>query len=154
MDVLIVGSGASAVHAAGPLVERGLTVQVLDFGHRDTVYAPRIPDTSFTELRRTDPEQYVYFLGREFEGIGFSNVGPGAQLTPPRQFVTAGTEERTPVSSSNFHPLESLAFGGLGGLVAPHSPIPISRDGLSPTRIWHLTTRRWPDRSVSAETTI
>jgi len=35
VDVLIVGSGASAVNAAVPLVQAGLRVRMLDVGYRD-----------------------------------------------------------------------------------------------------------------------
>src|SRR5260221_9940779 len=39
-DVIVVGSGASAVHAAQAVGETGLTVTMLDVGHEDTVYPP------------------------------------------------------------------------------------------------------------------
>ncbi len=114
-DVLIVGSGASAVNAAYPLVEAGLRVRMLDLGNRDQRYAPLVPDRSFSEIRREDSEQHRYFLGDRFEGIDFGQTGAGAQLTPPRQFVWRDADRLTPVDSANFFPLESLACGGLAG---------------------------------------
>jgi choline dehydrogenase-like flavoprotein len=112
-DVLVVGSGAGGVSAAFPLVEAGLAVRLLDFGNRDDVYAPLIPERTFSELRRTDPQQHRYFLGDHLEGVAFGAVSPGAQLTPPRQHVVRDTESATPVLTESFPPLESLAAGGL-----------------------------------------
>ena len=113
VDVLIVGSGASAVHAAIPLVEAGLRVRMLDFGNVDEHYAPLIPDAPFAAIRSTDPDQHRYLLGDRFEGIGFEPTGAGAQLTPPRRHVVRDTHRLTPVQSDDFFPLESLARGGL-----------------------------------------
>ncbi len=115
VDVLVVGSGASAVHAAYPLAEAGHSVRMLDFGGRDTVYDGAIPAGPFSEVRRNDPNQHRYFLGEHFEGIGFEYMGAGAQLTPPRQHVAADADQILPVASESFFPLQSLAEGGLGG---------------------------------------
>src|SRR6476659_9068426 len=122
VDVIVVGSGPSAVNAAYPLVEAGLAVRILDVGNRDTTYASAIPEAPFSELRRTDPEQHRYFLGERFEGIRFDRMGMGAQLTPPRQYVCKDTERLQPIESSTFHPLQSLAEGGLGGAWGAGSP--------------------------------
>jgi len=113
VDVLIVGSGASAVNAACPLVQAGLRVRMLDVGHRDERYAPMIPDRAFAEIRSCEPDQHQYFLGDRSCGIAFGHTGAGAQLTPPRQFVCRATDELTPVESDKFFPIESLARGGL-----------------------------------------
>lgn len=114
-DALIVGSGPSGVHAAYPLVLGGRQVTLLDVGHEDRTYAPLIPKGPFVEIRQTDPQQCRYMLGERFEGVSFGAVRPGAQLTPPRQYVVRDTQELTPVESSSFFPLESLALGGLAG---------------------------------------
>ncbi len=113
VDVLVVGSGAAGVNAAYPLAEAGLAVRLLDFGNRDEVYAPLVPDRSFAEIRRSDPRQDRYFLGDRLEGVTFGTVSPGAQLTPPRQHVVRDTERLTPVLTDSFPPLESLGAGGL-----------------------------------------
>ena len=112
-DVLIVGSGASAVHAAFPLVTAGYTVRMLDVGNEDREYASLIPDRSFEEIRRTDRSQFRYFLGTRYEGIAFGPVRSGPQLTPPRQFVTKDTDELAATVSEDFFALQSLAVGGL-----------------------------------------
>ena len=112
-DVLIVGSGASAVHAACPLVAAGYSVRMLDFGNEDREYGPLIPDRSFEEIRRTDRNQFRYFLGTRYEGIALGPVRSGPQLTPPRQYVAKDTDELTSTLSEEFFPLQSLAVGGL-----------------------------------------
>jgi choline dehydrogenase-like flavoprotein len=112
-DVIIVGSGASAVHAAWPLVHAGLRMLMLDVGSRDDRYAPMIPEAPFTTIRRTDRSQHSYFLGDEFEGVPFGRVSVGAQLAPPRAFVNRDADRLTPVESNDFVGMESLARGGL-----------------------------------------
>ncbi len=113
-DVLVVGSGASAANAAWPLVEAGLSVGMIDPGGRDETYAPIVPGDDFRTIRRTDANQHRYFLGDEFEGIPFGPVRVGAQLTPPRQFITRGTEERSPVEAGALQAAQTFARGGLG----------------------------------------
>ena len=68
-DVIVVGSGASGVHAAYPLVAAGRTVTMLDVGREDDVYDRLIPEATFAEIRRTDRQQHRYFLGDRFEGV-------------------------------------------------------------------------------------
>jgi len=113
IDVIVVGSGASATSAAYPLVRQGLSVLMLDVGNIDMQYSPLIPHAPFPELRRTDHQQHRYFLGDEFEGIPSGGVRVGAQLTPPRTFIQEGTETLTPLRTTSFSALESLALGGL-----------------------------------------
>lgn len=112
-DVLIVGSGAGAVNAAYPLVTAGRSVVLLDYGNQDSLYERLIPALPFPEIRRRDEQQHRYFLGDRFEGIPFGEVRVGAQLTPPRLFITRDTERLMPVESNSFSALESLALGGL-----------------------------------------
>ena len=112
-DVIVIGSGAGGVHAAWPLVERGLSVALLDYGNVDAKYAPLIPDASWETIRRTAGDQHRFFLGDDFEGIPFGKVRVGAQLTPPRGFIAQDTERRLPFHSQSFAITESLARGGL-----------------------------------------
>lgn len=121
-DVIVVGSGPAAVHAAYPLVEAGLAVRMLDVGERDPDDAPRAPDLPFAELRRSDPAQHRYLLGDHFEGIGFGHTGAGAQLTAPRQYVCRDADRLQPVASRSFFPLHSVAEGGLGQAWGAGSP--------------------------------
>jgi hypothetical protein len=136
-DVIVVGSGASAVHAAYPLVEAGWTVTMLDVGFEDKIYEPLIPDAPFTEIRRTDAAQHRYFLGDEFEGVPLGPLGTGAQVTPPRQYVVRHADKITPMVSPGFAPIESLANGGLGGawgaVSFPYLDSELQKSGLSPS---------------------
>lgn len=121
-DVIVVGSGASAVNAAVPLVAAGRAVTMLDVGNRDDAYAALVPEGSLDHLRRTDPDQHRYLLGEHFEGIGFEKIGNTPQLTPPRAYVAKDADRLQPLTSSTFFPLQSLAEGGLGGAWGAGSP--------------------------------
>jgi len=114
-DAIVVGSGASAVHAAWPLVDAGLRVAMLDVGHEDEVYTPRIPDAPFDEIRRRDPEQHVWMLGLDYEGVPLDPLGAGPQVTPPRRHVLQHVDRLNPTDAHGFEPLQSLATGGLAG---------------------------------------
>lgn len=114
-DVLVVGSGASGAMAAQTLGGRGLRVAVVDVGERDGRYADRIPAQDFTTIRTTDPEQHAYFLGDDYEGVAWEDNRVGSQLTPPRGHLVRGVQQALPLVSETFFPLESLAYGGLGG---------------------------------------
>jgi len=87
---------------------------MLDVGNDDERYRQMVPDRPFWEIRRGDPDQRRYFLGEDMEGVGAEGTRVGAQLTPPRQFVTRDTDLYLPVSGNGFEPMQSLALGGLG----------------------------------------
>ena len=112
-DALIVGSGASAVNAAFPLVEAGLSVGMLDFGNQDRVYGSLVPKDPFLNIRKTDSDQHRYFLGNQFEGVPLNPLRVGAQLTPPRQYIAQDAEVQVPIDSATFSPMTSLALGGM-----------------------------------------
>ena len=113
-DVVIVGSGPAGALAAAKLLEAGCRVLMLDVAHDDPETRGLVPDVGFSELRRSDPEQRRYFLGDQLEGVPSGDIKVGAQLTPPRQFVTRGAEQWLPTSGDTFEPMQSLALGGLG----------------------------------------
>ena len=112
-DIIVLGSGACGVNAAFPLTAAGFQVAMVDFGHTDNSYASIIPELPFWEIRESDKNQHRYFLGDHYEGISLGKIPVGAQLTPPRQYITHGVSDRLPIDSSSFFPLESLAAGGL-----------------------------------------
>ncbi|HEY2956436.1 MAG TPA: hypothetical protein VGK89_14450 [Candidatus Eisenbacteria bacterium] len=111
-DVIVVGSGMSGAHAAQTLVEAGRRVLMLDVGTRETRYAGLVPERDFLAVRESDEDQHRYFLGDDFEGIPWGPAAPS--LTPPRRYLTAGTERWCPVRADGFAALESLCYGGLG----------------------------------------
>ncbi|WP_299246644.1 hypothetical protein [uncultured Aquimarina sp.] len=114
-DYIVVGSGASGAIAAKKLVDEGVNVAVLDIGLKDEYYHNLIPNDDFETIRKKDKQQYVYFLGKDYEGISWDSNRVGSQLTPPRNFLNKFADKLIPFGSETFHPLESLARGGLGG---------------------------------------
>ena len=113
-DVLIVGSGPTGAMAAAELVTRGVHVTLVDYGDDDPAMRARVPDQPFSRFHREDPAQRGYLLGDQLEGVPRTGVRVGAQLTPPRQFTNRAAEQLLPVRSEDFHPMQSLALGGLG----------------------------------------
>jgi hypothetical protein len=138
-DFIVVGSGSSGAMAAQTLIEGGASVTMVDVGRRDTKYASIIPETDFSTIRRTDEDQHRYLLGDTFEGILSDAAKSGAQLTPPRKFVTELVDRFMPLESDSFHPLESLAYGGLGAAwgagCCVYSTPELNEAGLSPERM-------------------
>jgi len=138
-DVIVVGSGASAVHAAYPLAERGVPVLMLDVGKRDYTYEPLIPDEPFAQIRRTDAGQHRYLLGDRFEGIPLTRLGAGPQVTPPRRYVLEDAEALSPIVTRSFEALQSFAAGGLGGAwgaaAFPFLDQELVKAGLQPTEL-------------------
>ena len=113
-DVIVIGSGPTGAMAAAELVARGVRVTLVDYGDDDPAMRARVPDQPFSRFHREDPAQRGYLLGDQLEGVPRSGVRVGAQLTPPRQFASRAAERLLPVHSENFHPMQSLALGGLG----------------------------------------
>jgi choline dehydrogenase-like flavoprotein len=140
-DVIVVGSGASATNAVFRLVKDGFSVLMLDVGNVDDRYASLIPDAPFSEIRRTQDAQHVYFLGGDFEGVPFGNIRVGGQLTPPRRYIQRDTDRLTPLKTHGFTGFESLALGGLaagwGGVAVQYDDVdlagfPIKHRDLAP----------------------
>lgn len=112
-DVLVIGSGISGALAAKGLIDAGATVTMLDIGMDDNL-RDRVPDVSFSQLRRNDPQQAAYLIGKNLEGVGSTGVKVGAQLTPPRQFIQRGADDLLPYRSKTFFPMIPVSLGGLG----------------------------------------
>src|SRR3954470_546243 len=112
-DFIVVGSGMSGVHAAQTLLEEGRSVLMLDAGI-DATQNENLPDGDFFTIRKTMNDQYRLWLGEKIEALSFTGSRTGSQLTPSKKFISARTDEITPLVSENFFALESLARGGLG----------------------------------------
>jgi choline dehydrogenase-like flavoprotein len=112
-DFIVIGSGATGSMAAQTLVDGGARVLMLDAGVVDDRYRRLVPSKSFVAIRRTDQDQFRYFLGEDFESAAYRKLGVGAQLTPPRRYIVERVDEFLKLRSDAFTPLESLALGGL-----------------------------------------
>jgi choline dehydrogenase-like flavoprotein len=110
-DVIVIGSGASAVHFALEALERGRAVTMLDVGHERP---PAVrPDDSFAELKAGLEDPAAYFLGADFSGV----LWPGAQgeyygIPPHKGYVFRGVD-RFAARARGFEALVSFGQGGL-----------------------------------------
>jgi hypothetical protein len=138
-DYVVIGSGCAGAMAAQTLVEAKANVVMLDVGVSNPKYHKTVPDKDFLSIRRTEKDQYKYFLGEEIEGVSAGEIGKASQVTPTRSHMTALTDKLLPMDSSTFSPLESLGYGGLGigwGLQCwEYSDADMMRTGLDPANM-------------------
>lgn len=113
-DILIVGSGCSAAMSAQTLIDNDASVFMLDAGVTGKDYRTIIPDKDFIDLRKTEDNQHEYLVGKRLEGVQWGAMGKGAQLTPPRHYMTDRVDQYEAIQSKDFSPVESLGYGGLG----------------------------------------
>ncbi len=109
--MVVVGSGASAVHFALTALEKGREVLMLDVGRQRP--APVMPEASWAELKAQLPDPATYFLGDRFESV----LLPGGRgeyygFPPSKTHVFEGVPQFRLVSSG-FESLTSFAQGGL-----------------------------------------
>lgn len=118
VDFLVVGSGPSGVAAAGPLVEAGADVLLIDAesaadrAARQTLRRA-LPDVPFLESRRTQSAQRHWILGPEFEALSAAATSSPKLRTPIHRHTMRRNLPDTPVESDNFTPLFSLTAGGM-----------------------------------------
>lgn len=110
--IVIVGAGASAVHAAQTALEAGRRVVMLDIGG---VGAPPVmPGASLNDLKRGLKDPAAYFLGENFSSLVLPLHGSEYYGLPPsKDYVFGGGLDRR-VEARGFAPLWSGAAGGLG----------------------------------------
>jgi choline dehydrogenase-like flavoprotein len=109
--VVVIGSGASGVHFALSVLQKGYEVVMLDVGRaRPPIANPR--DT-FNELKRNLQDPVRYFLGSEYEAV----VYPGSEGEyygfPPNKSYVFSIPAAFTSQASGFAPLSSFAQGGL-----------------------------------------
>lgn len=152
-DVLVVGSGISGSLCAQGLLDAGASVLMLDVG-RDDPLRNQIPDAPFSEVRSLDPRQSEYFLGPDLDSLAPRGVKVGAQLTPPRQYITRGAAGILPYQSDSFFPLVPVSLGGLGagwgGACFTFSDDELQRAGLPVDGFRHFYQRAAEIIGVSA----
>ena len=146
-QVLVVGSGASAVQFALSVLEKGYRVVMLDVGHARP--DPVNPTDSFADLKRTLPDPIRYFLGERFETVRYPDDRGEYYGFPPSKDYVFSPVPQFRVDATGFAPLSSFARGGLAetwtGGVYPFndhelSNFPLSYDELAP--YYDLVSRR------------
>jgi choline dehydrogenase-like flavoprotein len=109
--LLIVGSGASAVHFALSVLKKGYEVTMLDVGFEKP--SPVNPQDSFIELKTNLPDPVQYFLGKNFESVIFPDNELEFYGFPPTKNFIFKHPPRFQYRSNGFTPLFSFAQGGL-----------------------------------------
>jgi hypothetical protein len=109
--IVVVGSGASAVHFAFTALERGHEVVMLDVGRAKL--PATLPEASWSGLKDRLEDPAEYFLGDRFDAVLFpGKAGEYYGIPPSKDYVfTPVTGHRT--RTDGFAPLASFAQGGL-----------------------------------------
>lgn len=109
--VHVIGSGASGVHFALSLLERGLEVTMLDLGR--TPRPAVLPGQTLNGLKETLPQPAEYFLGEGYDSVLLPGT-PGEYygLPPSKDYVFDAPADFQP-RGAGFAPLFSFAQGGL-----------------------------------------
>ena len=109
--VVVVGSGASGVHFALSVLERGYDVVMLDVGMSGA--EPVNKQDSFADLKNHLQDPAGYFLGEDFSGVFFPDIASEYYGIPPSKSYIFADVDGDAVKSSGFSPLRSFAQGGL-----------------------------------------
>jgi len=107
-DVLIIGSGPSGAITADYFVKQGYKVGLLDSGI-DPSNSHTISEKHFLE-HKEKPENDFFLTP---ENLNSSTDTGNAQLTRSRQYMLEHVETYLKISSTTYHPSQTLATGGL-----------------------------------------
>ncbi len=95
-------------------VGSGRKVALVEIGYSQDQPPQFDASKTFSEIRRTDPNQQSYFLG-DNPVTALRNQGrAGPHLTPGRQYMIRNMDQLFPLESDSFLPLQSSGMGGLG----------------------------------------
>jgi choline dehydrogenase-like flavoprotein len=109
--VVVIGSGASGVHFALTLLERGHRVTMLDAGRAGAPYPH--PEANYSELKERLEDPVAYLLGEKFQGVVLPDSNEEYYGIPPgKEFIFDGPAHFRP-KNRGFSPLFSFAQGGL-----------------------------------------
>jgi choline dehydrogenase-like flavoprotein len=145
--VHVIGSGASGVHFALSLLERGFRVTMLDVGHGPRPVAA--PEQTLNGLKDSLAAPSEYFLGTSFDGVLLPGTAGEYYGLPPSKDYVFETPDGFAHRTAGFAPLFSFARGGLaeawtGGCYplndAELSPFPFGYADLAPH--YDLVARR------------
>ena len=111
--ITIIGGGASGVSAALGFVKKGIVPTIIDVGKR-TSGSHKAKGNLYDYRKKND--LFDLMIGDEFTGL--SNVLKGTNLspkltTPFNNYIISGSEDFSPIDSSNFNAVQSFASGGL-----------------------------------------
>jgi len=109
--VVVIGSGATGVHCARTLLERGIDVTMIDAGYPRP--DPVVPEASFDELKQRLDDPVGYFLGSHAEGVVYPATKASYYGHPPSKAHVFRIPDRFRSRASNMSPLFSFARGGL-----------------------------------------
>ena len=110
-NVTVVGSGASGVHFALTLLQKGYHVSLIDVGY-ERPSEPH-PETPFEELKSTLNDPAGYFLGDSFESVIYPDDSSEFYGFPPSKTYVFEAPEGFGIESEGFQALFSFAQGGL-----------------------------------------
>ena len=109
--ILIIGSGASGVHFALSVLQKGYEVMMLDVGYE----APKVvnPEDSFIDLKNHLSDPLNYFLGPDYKGVIYPDFKSEYYAFPPNKEYIFSEPPEFGFRSNGFAPLFSFAQGGL-----------------------------------------
>jgi choline dehydrogenase-like flavoprotein len=112
-DALIVGSGPAGVSAAFALLERGLSVGMVDGGGVPKQASKNI---DFLSNRFQDAEQWQWMIGEDFHAVGNIDADSPKHRVPGLGYAFEGFAEANKIDSHDFKAYGSLAAGGLSNV--------------------------------------
>src|SRR5690242_16208573 len=111
--VVVVGSGASAVHFALTLLERGFPVHMLDVGEEGAPAAADGAELSFARLKRELADPAAFLLGDDLRGVVFPDRREPYDGIPPSKDHVIASPAPFAIRGAGFAGRVSLARGGL-----------------------------------------
>lgn len=108
---LVVGSGATGVHFAQTLLDRGETVELVDVGFERPV-AP-LPDANFSELKERHSDPQRFFLGDDGDAVVYPSPLAKPYGFPPSKSYVFRRPAGVDMVERGFAPVVSYARGGL-----------------------------------------
>ncbi|MCC6774627.1 MAG: GMC family oxidoreductase [Gemmatimonadaceae bacterium] len=108
---LIVGSGATGVHAARTLLDRGASVAMVDVGFERP--GVPLPDADFTALKEQHDNPERYLLGATGEAVVYPAPSAKPYGFPPSKAYVFRRPDGVRIQERGFSPLLSFARGGL-----------------------------------------
>ncbi|MDZ4672929.1 MAG: hypothetical protein SGI84_00655, partial [Gemmatimonadota bacterium] len=108
---LVVGSGATGVHFAQTMLERGETVELIDVGYSPP--AVEHPELDFSALKDAGTEGGRYFLGAASEAVVYPAPDAKPYGFPPSKAHVFRRPGEFRLEEKGFAPLLSFAKGGL-----------------------------------------